>query len=110
MVDQRRAVITAKSAHRVAPARAVLAIRPGLDFLWAGLISSISFIFKSDHQVVARTLTMPVPYPPPNVESYTRIPSHHHLCSAVGAQTTSHLVVPRLPACMEETCLFINRR
>jgi len=49
---------------------------------------------------------MPVPYLPPSVERYTRIPSHHHLCSAVGAQITSlksdDLIVPRLPACGRE--------
>ena len=51
----------------------------------------------------ARTLKMPVPYPPSIVVSYTRTPSHHHLCSAGGAQITSlrsdDLVVPNLPAC-----------
>jgi len=36
-----------------------------------------------------RTLKVPVPYPPPNVEGYTRTPSHKHSCSAVGAQITS---------------------
>ena len=32
---------------------------------------------------------MPVPYPRPDVESYTRTPSHNHSCSAVGAHFTS---------------------
>jgi len=73
---------------------------------WSGVyvsvqFSSISFIFKSD-QVGARTLQMTVPYPRPNVESYTQTPSHHHSCSAGRAKTTSlrsdDLVVPNLPA------------
>jgi len=40
---------------------------------------------------------MPVPYPTPNAESYTRTPSHHHLCLAVGAQITSLRVTSSCP-------------
>jgi len=40
--------------------------------------------------IEARTLKMPVPYPPPNVGAYTRTPSHNNLSSAVGAQIISH--------------------
>jgi len=32
---------------------------------------------------------MHVTYPPPNLEAYTRTPSHNHSCSAVGAQIMS---------------------
>jgi len=66
-------------------------------------LSSVkSHLFLSP--IGARTLKMPVPYPPPNVEAYTQTPSHNHpACSAVGAQIISlrsdDLVVPKLPAC-----------
>jgi len=51
----------------------------------------------------ARTLKMPVPYPPPSVGAYTRTPSHQPLL--FGRKCTDHLpysrsddlVVPRVP-------------
>jgi len=40
----------------------------------------------------ARTLELPVPYPPPNVarEGYTWTPSHHH-SNVFGRRGTDHL-------------------
>jgi len=91
------------------------------------LLSSVhSHLFLSP--IGARTLKMPVPYPPPSVGVYTRTPSHqpwesipghlltNHSCSAIGTQIISFrsddLVVPELPACGRERWhrLAINRR
>jgi len=46
------------------------------------MTTSLSKDLRNKHVVSTRTLKMTVPRSPPNVERYTRISSHHHLCSA----------------------------
>jgi len=86
--------------------------KPGFENLarsWvpgAGFSSGQSHLFLSP--IGAQNLKTPVPYSPPNVEGYTRTPSHNHQCSAVGAQIISlrsdDLVVPKLLACRFKWC------
>jgi len=56
--------------------------------------------FKSDW---GRTIKVPVPYPTPSVEGYTRTPSHDHSCSTMRAEIislrTGDVVVPKLFEC-----------
>jgi len=47
-------------------------------------------------------LNVPVPYPLPNEEGYTRTTSHYHPWSTVRAQITpSGWVIPTLPDCLQ---------
>ena len=61
-------------------------VRSHSSVQWGITSVQFSFMFKSDW---ARTLKMPVPYPPPNVGAYTRTPSHQPL--VFGRKGIDHL-------------------